>query len=356
MADKDKGYALQAEFADKRKRALNKRDQEKIDRVIAAIAKLAKKDNILLDKLATRDTPGWEVVYGIIINKLQNANLTINLSADSWFAGGPNTYKTYATTYQKHVAAPGAKALEGADNPGNKSILKTQYKADGLVSEDARQRLFSDQKVTLPDKWKKRNLLHPQRRRLYKAMSTHDANAMGDLAEVELGDGKVGYQIDNRHFNPYTKQVFAALNYGERPHGASINYGYSHLILKPEMKRKAIYFPGDTFSVAMATNAASRQCTFETLGAVLAYCQIDMGADIWQSCYRRQACVDSGRASLLLEAHIFQEVKLDQHVQALCLSRSVKDGELASDVWDTVKTNATSWCKENNVRLIMQSA
>ena len=48
-----------------------------------------------------------------------------------------------------------------------------------------------------------------------------------------------------------------------------------------------------------------------------------------------QACADTTVPALLLEAHIFQEVKLDQNVQVLCLSRSTQDGELANDVWAT---------------------
>lgn len=351
MSLQSKGLAIQAEYAAKRKRALNRRDEEKIRLTSLEITRMATKHNVWLDTLKRGDVPGWEVVYDRIIANLQASELTINLAAESWF-GAENRYETYATTYQKNLA-----------DKGGQKVLKTQYKPDNsvgqdanIVSEDADIRLYADEKVTLPEKWKTASRLHPQRRRLQKAMSTTGGKAVDDLSKVDLDGGKVGYAIDNRKFNPNAKQVFAALNYGKRASGSSVHYGYSFISLKSSLKNKAIYFPGDTFAVCAYQNAVDRQCTFETLGAVLAYSGYSLSEAIWKSCYDGIVLGETRDADLLLEAHIFEEVRMDQHVEALYLSRQTKEGSLADDVWQTVRINAREWSRRNNVRLIQMSS
>ena len=54
------------------------------------------------------------------------------------------------------------------------------------------------------------------------------------------------------------------MNYGRRPHGSSIQYGKSHLVLNPNLKVDAIYFPGDTFFIP----GANYQATYQTLGTL----------------------------------------------------------------------------------------
>lgn len=346
----DKGLAIQREYAQKRKRALNKRDEEKIKLVKEAIARLATKDGVWLDALAAQRNSGeegWEIVYDRLIGHLQGCDLTINLEAANWFGGGPNNYQTYATTYQKNMVT----------TAGGKQALKTQKDATGKVTEDADVRMYADEKVTLPDNWRSASLLHPQRRRLAKAMSTTKGSYVADLKKADLQGDQEGFEVNNRRFNPNAKQVFAALNYGRRVHGASVNYGYSHLILKPALKRNAIYFPADTFSVAaFAKDATRQQCTYETLGAVLAYCDPGMARDIWNAGYKNQRCEDTAEALMLLEAHVFDEVRIDRDVEALVLARRTKDTEIDAQVWETVKTNAREWARRNNVRLLLLSA
>lgn len=342
MSLMSKGIALQKEYADKRNRALNKRDDTKIVRTIEMISILAEKNGVKLSSLAHGEKAGWQVVYDRIFASLQKADLTINLDAESWF-GQDNQYSTYATTYQRQMT-----------KVGGKDVLKTQYKENGSVSEDANIRLFADEKVTIPDSWKTASILHPQRRRLAKAMSTGDKR-FDAMTQVDVGGGKVGYEIDNRHFNPNAKQVFAAVNYGFRPHGASINYGFSHMKLSDTLKARAIYFPGDTFGIAAAANATARQCTFQTIGALIGYAAPDLADAIWAACYNRRSLPDTAEASLLMEAHIFQDVKIAQHVEALYLSRNTRNGAMSNAVWATVMGNARSWCARNSIRLIQVS-
>jgi hypothetical protein len=216
--------------------------------------------------------------------------------------------------------------------------------------------MFADERVTLPDSWRSAGLLHPQRRRLVKAMSATKGAAVSDLKKADLAGDQEGFEINNRRFNPNAKQVFAALNYGRRLHGSSVNYGYSHIVLKPALKRNAIYFPADTFSVSMAKNAVDQQCTYETLGAILAYCDFSMARGIWDAGYANQRCEDTKEPFLLLEAHIFDEVRINRDVEELVLARRTKKGEIDDQTWERVKVNAREWSKRNNVRLMLLSA
>lgn len=60
-------------------------------------------------------------------------------------------------------------------------------------------------------------------------------------------DQLVGVESANPYFNPKRKQIFAALNYGRRPHGSSLQYGNCHLVLNPGLKVNAPYCGADTF-------------------------------------------------------------------------------------------------------------
>ena len=347
-ADRRKeGISLQKEYAEKRGRVLNKRDDNKIKLVTETIERLAKKHNASLDQLARNGKEGWTVVYDLIANELRSSDLTINLEAESWFGKDEeNTYQTYATTYQKNM-----------DKSSGKAVLKTQRDLTGKITEDADSRMYADERVTIPDKWKDASLLHFQRRRLYKKMSVTKGKDINDLKKVDLKDNQDGIEVENRHFNPHAKQVFAALNYAKRTHGSSVNYGYSHIILKPELKRKAIYFPSDTFSVCIAQNAVSQQATYETLGAILAYCDGGMAEQIWQTCFGKQRGADTKEPFLLLESHIFDEVKINKDIEMLKLSRRLKnDQTLDGEKWAKVRRNAYAWGEKNNVRVFVMSA
>lgn len=345
---KGTGLALQREYAQKRARALNKRDEEKIRLVEQKITQIAERRNVSLAQIERlTGTPGWERMYEKIITHLQGCDLTINLNPVSWFSA-ENRYRTYATTYEKNLV-----------KTGDKTVLRSQLNAEGVITEDANLRLYADDTVTLPADWKDASLLHPQRKRLYKAMSATKGRGLQALTKVELGQNDKGqemegYAVDNRRFNLHAKQVFAALNYGMRPHGASVYYGYSHIILRPELKRKALYFPCDTFNVSMAANAVDQQCTFQTLGAILAYCSYGFG--IWDAAIGKQRLPDTQSAFDLLEAHIFEQVKINKDVVMLKLSRKMPgDQRLEGEEWRTIRRNAYEWGDRNHVAVYVMS-
>lgn len=345
--------SIQKEYVAKRQRALFQLDNAKVAAVSAVITALAAK----YDHATLKGTQ-WEQYIDKLATNLQHADLTINLDAGSWF-GAANNYKTYTQMYERAV-----------DPKTGKMLLKD------TGGNPAAERSAADDIVTLPDEWAN---AHPfsQRKRIYQAMVATGST----VKELKAGkDGKFWQSKNaertegvtrNKWFMPKAKQVFAALNYGHRPHGATTAYGHSYIVLRPELKRDALYYPGDSFDIAK-TSGLSAQETFNTIVALLAYGyqngKVDenrLGPDamcgaIWQSCWKGLPLADCSESKLLLEAHLFRKLKVKEDIQALYLSREkvldAKGNPIDHATWATIRANAQDWCKRNNVSFRPASA
>ena len=92
----------------------------------------------------------------------------------------------------------------------------------------------------------------------------------GTLAAPTVDAKDCEFVASNPYFNPKSKQVFAALNYGCRPHGSTVTYGHSYMVLNPKFKTNAIYFGGDTFGVTAGLNvAADDQISYDLLARTM---------------------------------------------------------------------------------------
>jgi hypothetical protein len=363
------GVRIQQEFLEKRKRALKKAaglDVETLEEAVKAT----------YERYHHGDCPDWRAVLDRICYNLRHRDLTINFKAQSWF-GNTNNYPSYTQTYQRNVI-------------GDRSLLKD----DSLNPADVRA--VADDRVTLPEKWRHAPS-GTQRRRIWDAMSFSGSYLPQNSAETEMDtmfdkDDKsklkmVGrtakstkegfdarrddtrnmwnvFETTNATFNPHAKQVFAALNYGKRPHGSSIQYGMSYLILSKEMKESALYFPEDTFYFATGAHkegpdddrsVADLQTTYENLGNIIQWARPSMQDYLFLSCYEGHVIPDDTTQALdLLEAHIFSDVRIDRDVisAVLCREPTVTDAR----VWETIKRNAYEWGSRNKVRILIKSA
>jgi len=202
---------------------------------------------------------------------------------------------------------------------------------DNDTKNPATSRAMVDDLITIPDDW---GQAHPfsQRRRLHKAFHATGATnsspkSMDDAGRPTfIGSKEKGYSTTNKGFKPKAKQVFAAL-----------------------------YYPWDTFY--MANSGTKTQATFNTIGALVERAGIKLQDAFWASCYNRQKLADTNDGDLLVEAHLFKQLKISEDVQDLVLSRMRKDSDPAwTDAqWMVIIANATKWCKRNHVRLIFAS-
>lgn len=330
---------IQAAYIKKRQRALYANDPAKTDRV-------QRKLEALMQRKRCFGTD-WYDAYQRIHRRLQIADVTINFDAYRWFAEA-NKYKTYAQTYER------------ATKDG-----KFELKSDKF--NPAITRAVVDDAVTLPEDWAH---AHPfsERRRLYNALNVTGGVKGGNLEKAVQATGPgakvpkvqlANPDIDsitttNKKFKPKAKQVFAALNYGRRPHGSTTTYGHSHLILNPSLKQDAFFYPEDTFNIGK--KGTTTQATFNTIGALIDTAGESILDDIWSSCFVGHSLADTQEPILLIEAHIFKTVKVNKDVQALVLSRESDEGGEFTDVqWDTIQTHVREWCKRNTVQLLLAS-
>lgn len=266
---------------------------------------------------------------------LQSRDLTINFEAVKWFSS-ENNYISYTQMYERAIGADG------------KMLLKD----DAAKGNFAEIRAAADDRITLPGQWAVPTVASkPEYRGLrpggvsggqiaVRMMAGGDFKGptgnpeVGNLSKVPGADGStVGFHSPNAQFNPRSKQVFAALNYGRRPNGSSIYYGRSFITLHPKFKTDAIYFSGDTFHI----KDTSAQVSYQTLGAIFLKSSPEMRKLLVDSCFDGVRLPDTKEATELMEAHIFQPLNFAGGLLSVNLEAS------APNVVDNAKKFCRKW-------------
>ena len=192
---------------------------------------------------------------------------------------------------------------------------------------NALERAAADDRVTFPDHWNRpgatptrhlrggmspgnqptQNIMSRMMTGLQTVGRRADKNYDGYM--VETAPGSSTYLSKNAKFNPRAKQLFAAVNYGNRAHGSNTYYGGDHFVLNPARKVDAIYFAGDTFGI----ESAYEQVTYQTLGAIFLRCveggKYALKGDLISSCLDGMILSDTSFPDFLIEAHLFKEIR-----------------------------------------------
>jgi hypothetical protein len=337
---------VQKQYVDTR---LEELEMSWLPQVKAALLVLAQMLTAKLPPNKNQPIPSKELlrVYKAIERNLQSADLTVNFMADSWFAD-PNPYDSYTQMYQRAVTKWGQMVLK--DTPQNNADLRAR--ADNVVS--------------FPKSWQQaksvvRHGLMPGRQSRDRIQNQMDTGLLIDA--TSKGDTEKAWLAGNKHFNPNTKQVFLALNYGRRPHGASHNYGYSYFVAKSSLKQRCMYYAKDTFykSAEEGADAGKMQFAYSNLGAILG----DDGHNIehfrkaiFESCYEGRRLQDAALGSFckdfLLEAHHFGDLNFREHVDYMVISPITKGDskeQFNRNLWATIITNAKEFCRRNGIKL-----
>jgi len=272
----------------------------------------------------------WLDIYRKINKNIQAADLTINFSGESWFST-ENNYETYTQMYERSV-----------DKDGKVKLINNM-----LNPADVRARV--DDAVTFPEAWNK-SAPAPTHRGLRPGAQSgqriQTQMAFGEQKAISKDGRNVGVESLNSHFNPKTKQVFAALNYGRRPHGSSTGYGQSHLVLHPRFKVNSFYYAGDTFFIS--TKDTTVQMPFGTLAAIMVHAKPSMVDAIIRSCYFGAALDDidmTGSFQLLLEAHLFSGLSFSNNISEVRLS--------AEHAGSEVHKNASKFSAKHGAKLVL---
>ena len=280
--------------------------------------------------------------------RLQTAELTINFKSPSWFMK-PNTYPSYTQMYERAVrdiAAPG--------QPGFKQM---RLKDDPL--NPAGLRAATDDKVTFRQNMMIDSQFKPAYGGLGRVMSPGALKA--PTVDAQAGE----LRASNPFFNPKSKQVFAALNYGRRPHGSAVTYGNSYMVLDRKFKTNAIYFAGDTFTVNNGAKvSADDQISYDLLGAIYGKANDTLRQALYKSCILDARLSDSPAAMdilLLLEAHLFEPLTFSGNLETLYISGKdkysptgdPKDARpITGNEWQTIQTNARAFAAIHGASVI----
>ena len=324
--------SIQKEYVEKRKRWIEKHDEERAAAVQAKVEAMQRRFG---------DKDDWYDTFLKIHTALQWSPLTINFDASSWFLK-ENNYGTYTQMYDR-ATRDGEMRLKkvGSNMPAGRAVV--------------------DDLVTIPDDWASAHRFS-QRHRLRNALHATGASAAaqshkgGSIPSESMrptlkGSEEDGYHSTNKLFMPKAKQVFAAVNYGRREHGACTSYGFSHLVLRPGLMNNAIYYPGDTFETrALGTR---HQATLNTIGTLLRYSTTTLQDELWAACRNGVRRGDTSESALLIEAHIFKTLKISEDVDKVVLSRMPMKDEpaLPEAQWRQIIDNAIKWSNRNGVRL-----
>jgi len=279
-----------------------------------------------------------ENAYDRLTRTLQSRNLTINFKAASWFTT-ENPYDSYAQMYERGLKG-GRMILDDSDRDNPANI-----------------RVAADDRVTFPTQWagaqpalargqQGATTLSPRgpapqqiMGRMMAGKALVPAGQMGGvLNPVPVLGAFSGYESGNVRFDPKTKQVFAAVNYGRRPHGACTKYGESYFILSDSFKTDAIYFPEDTFYAS----GADLQISYQTMGALFLKAKPTMRALLVQSCFDDIRLGDTGDGAHLMEAHVFQPVRFSSGLAAMILEETAPPA---------VVQNAKTFCRKWGIKL-----
>jgi hypothetical protein len=171
------------------------------------------------------------------------------------------------------------------------------------------------------------------------------------------------FVVMNAQFDPKTKQVFAGVNYGRRPHGSTTRYGWSYFTLAEHFKRSAMYYAGDTFFnlTGKVRSGADDQLSYQWMGLLLARSSspVLMGLtdDLIRSAVQGQRLPDTNARNaeqLIIEAHLFQAVPFKSSFVEMCVSaKDVADRSDSAQTreFETVRINARKFAEKHGCRL-----
>jgi hypothetical protein len=351
-----KGIRTQQKFVSKRIKSLNniaEKDGAKLKEIIGNLI-------YRMEKRFPREDE-WGEVYTKICDRLRSADLTMNFKSTNWFRAA-NNRETYRQMYENNLDKTTG-AVKLTDDTFNQADM----------------RAVVDDQVTLPGSWAKKSIFS-EKRKIHDRMSFSGSKApvtSSQAVKSNLGSsekstlqhigtnesGQNSFQTTNPKFNPFAKQVFAALNYGRRPHGASTYYGRSYLVLRPELKKGCLYFGEDTFNqpkgdqkrymTKTKRDRAGTQSTYDWIGNILLWTNSDMQEAVYQSCFQGHTLEDTSYAGDLLEAHIFSDVRLNRDIEKVVLS---VEPNMEGENWMEIQANCYDWARRNNIRVIMNDA
>jgi hypothetical protein len=262
---------------------------------------------------------------------LSNSSLTINFKADGWF-GGQAGFDSYISMWDR---------------------LKDDTALDQFAATKSGKQN--------PANWRAKADRHALYGQFDRSQVKSSGMKLPHVKEVKMFEQ---YQFSTSKPAATDSQLFSALNYGKRRNGASTEYGKSYFELEDQFKQNAIYFAMDTFTpVFNKKNKADRgmlyQVSYNSFGGAILLAIMEQYNDNKSDTLKKQSIelvtnlleAANGRIlpntkenHLLLEAHIFEQVKMD----STCIKKViVAKSELATS--PNSRTNLSKFSKDRGI-------
>jgi hypothetical protein len=188
---------------------------------------------------------------------------------------------------------------------------------------------------------------------------TPDGTHLQQTADAKslVRNGEV--HMDTPFFNPKTKELFAALNYGKQPNGPATDYGFSYFVLNKKFKTNALYFAGDTFLHLLGMRvSADDQVSYNLLGALYGIAEQkspELRKALEDFCFFNKKLPEKTgglSAKLLVEAHLYEPLFFSGGVDAMYISRQTPEqGDLDKATWEKVQVNAKAFAKDHGIKM-----
>ncbi len=298
-----------------------------------------------------------EYAFDDMTKKLQAFDLTINF--DAWgFFSQPNSSDSYQQMYER----------------ATKVNSRVQLVSTAL--NPAGMRVGADNTATFTEKhaaegWSGvQRSMNPLHAGFTKTQGPNGASVTQATDKImDLSTGGLSDQVTtfkNPFFNPKTKQVFAALNYGRSPHGPAAMYGFSYFVLDKKFKKNALYFAGDTFSnMAVGMGGSSHdQVPYDLLGALYGKVgtnNLALRSLLESVLFFNQRLGDNQvySPSSLVEAHLFEPLFFKGGITEIYLSQEfmgdtdfgMRKKPLSEEAWTLLQKNAKLFAKRTGAKL-----
>ena len=263
------------------------------------------------DKLfGSKRTLGADIINSVesnVVTPLQqlfeNSRLTINFNGNGWF-GAQAGFPEYKSMWDRLKDNVSLNVSKSAANPADVRAKADRWALYGQFGK-------ADTKAAMTGM----NLPHVKK--------TDPGQGVGETFFYSPKKAKVT-----------DSQVFAALNYGHRQHGSNIGYGQSYFELDDDFKKEAIFFAMDTFTPLYGASGIKTKAQRSKLyqisagafgGAILLAIKsqydenpsntnkthsIELAKDLLQAARNGAPKEDTNENHLMIEAHIFREVKM----------------------------------------------
>jgi hypothetical protein len=272
-----------------------------------------------------------EEVIARLTRALQDAEVTTNFDASRFFAN-ENSSSSYEGMFERNHIEAGI-----GENARRVDVAKAT--PSGGVSNRVK---FEEDRIIVPISPRRADMFANCVSRFGRTEGMHQFQPNSDL-----------YIPNNRHFVGSTRPRYAALNYTGSSNGAcagdGVIYGFSVLVWKHDVKRRATFCPTDSF---MGDVNDTTFCTYDNMEVMLAWLEDTVLKDLYDKVISNEMVFPRARYKYI-ECHIYDQLNFQTMLDHIRVSRY--DLEEARIREEDFRPKIEKFCARNGTRWMWAS-